>query len=197
MNPHLNPSQEGNLQPALQRKLPSSEGLGVGSWSVRTAWKPRKLLMNRSSRREEALTSFSANRMSLLTSAATMGIGSFVRMSLVFGLSLVLAVGCSKTEAPPKAIAVEQAPTSLEEAFKGAKPEAKQLADEAVAALGSKDYTKALFALQSLAGRSDLTPQQRDMASRSMLAVNKALAEQAGSGDEKAQQTLQLQRSTK
>jgi hypothetical protein len=31
MNPPLHPSQEGNLQPALQTKLPSSEGPGVGS----------------------------------------------------------------------------------------------------------------------------------------------------------------------
>ncbi len=32
MNPPLHPSQEGNLQPARTTKLPSSEGLGVGSW---------------------------------------------------------------------------------------------------------------------------------------------------------------------
>ena len=32
MNPPLHPSQEGNLQSAPQTKLPSSEGLGVGSW---------------------------------------------------------------------------------------------------------------------------------------------------------------------
>jgi hypothetical protein len=31
MNPPLHPSQEGNLQPVLQMKLPSSEGPGVGS----------------------------------------------------------------------------------------------------------------------------------------------------------------------
>jgi hypothetical protein len=34
MNPPLHPSQEGNLQPVLQTKLPSSEGPGVGSWRV-------------------------------------------------------------------------------------------------------------------------------------------------------------------
>ena len=35
LNPPLHPSQEGNLQPVLQTKLPSSEGLGVGSWPGR------------------------------------------------------------------------------------------------------------------------------------------------------------------
>ena len=115
----------------------------------------------------------------------------------VLGLIAILAGGCSGEVAPPKPIAVEQAPSTLGEAFKTAKPEAKKLADDAVAALGAKDYTKALFALQSLSSRSDLTPEQRDIASRSMLAVNKALAEQANSGDQQAQQTLQFQRSTK
>jgi hypothetical protein len=32
MNPLLHTSQEGNLQPVPQTELPSSEGLGVGSW---------------------------------------------------------------------------------------------------------------------------------------------------------------------
>ena len=32
MNPPLHPSQEGNLQSVLQKKLPSWEGWGVGSW---------------------------------------------------------------------------------------------------------------------------------------------------------------------
>ena len=36
MNPPLHPSQEGNLQPAPQTKLPSWEGLGVGSWAQGT-----------------------------------------------------------------------------------------------------------------------------------------------------------------
>ena len=67
----------------------------------------------------------------------------------ILGLALVLAVGCSKEATRPKQIAVEQMPTSLQDAFKTAKPEAKKLADDAVAAMAAKDYAKALFALQS------------------------------------------------
>ncbi|MBI2950090.1 MAG: hypothetical protein HYY23_20850 [Verrucomicrobia bacterium] len=115
----------------------------------------------------------------------------------LLGLAFLLVGGCTKEATPPKPIAIEQAPTSLQEVFKGAGAEAKQLVDDAVAALGAKDFGKALFALQSLSGRSDLTAPQRDMASRSLLAVNQALAEQAGSGDQSAQQVLQFQRSTK
>lgn len=119
------------------------------------------------------------------------------RTSSALCLALLLVCGCSQEAAPPKAIAVEQAPASLGEIFKGARPEVKTLVDDAVGALRTKDYTKALLALQSLSARSDLTPPQRDMASRSMLAVNQALAEQASSGDQKAQQVLQFQRTTK
>jgi hypothetical protein len=46
MNPPLHPSQEGNLQPVLQTKLPSSEGPGVGSWAVRNSLGNRVLFMN-------------------------------------------------------------------------------------------------------------------------------------------------------
>lgn len=119
------------------------------------------------------------------------------KASFVACLFLLLAGGCSKQPAPPKPLAVEQAPTSLEEAFKNAKAEAKALASDATAALQAKDYAKALMALESLSSRSDLTSAQRDMASRSMLAVNKALSEQASTGDQKAQQVLQIRRMTK
>lgn len=119
------------------------------------------------------------------------------RASLASLLAILLYAGCTKEAAPPKPITVEQAPTSLEEVFKGASPEAKKLVDDVVGALTAKNYAKALFSLQSLSSRSDLNPQQRDLASRSMLAVNKALDEQASSGDQNAQQALQIRRATK
>lgn len=125
----------------------------------------------------------------------------FGKANSILCMALAL-VGCSKDAAPPPPIAVEQAPAKLEEAFKENKgkqvdPEVKRLMDESVAALNSKDYAKALFTLQSLLARSDLTPPQRDLASRSMLAVNKALDEQASNGDKKAQEVLQFRRATK
>jgi hypothetical protein len=43
MNPPLHPSQEGNIQPVVETKLPSSEGLGVGSSSVHTSFGNRRL----------------------------------------------------------------------------------------------------------------------------------------------------------
>jgi prepilin-type N-terminal cleavage/methylation domain-containing protein/prepilin-type processing-associated H-X9-DG protein len=48
MNPPLHPSQEGNLQPVIQSKLPSSEGPGVGTWSRCMLKRTWKLPMSRS-----------------------------------------------------------------------------------------------------------------------------------------------------
>ena len=121
-----------------------------------------------------------------------------------FVVLLLLAAGCNKPTQPPAPIAVEQAPASLEETFKegtsqAAKqdPEVKQLVSDASGAIQARNYPKALFALQSLSGRSDLTYQQRDFVTRSMLAVHKALEEQANSGDAAAQQALEFRRRTK
>ena len=126
-----------------------------------------------------------------------MKIKSVWNINLILGVCWMLAAGCTKEIAPPKPIALEQAPSSLQEAFKGANSDLKSLVDAAVGSLGTKDYTKALFALQTLSARSDLTPQQRDLTTRSTLAVNQALADQANSGDQQAQQVLQFQRSNK
>jgi len=121
-------------------------------------------------------------------------------------LGLLWVSGCSKQAEPPKPIAIEQAPASLEEAFqqpKEAASEVKQdshvkaLVNDAVQALRSQDYAKALFALQTLSGRSDLTQAQRDFVTRALLSVHQVLEERASSGDQRAQEALDLRRRTK
>ena len=119
----------------------------------------------------------------------------------------LLSCGCTKEAPPPKPLAIEEAPASLEEAFKapakGVTSQANQdsevraLVNDARAALSAKDYAKALFALQSLSVRSDLTDAQRDFATRAMLSVHQALAQAASSGDQKAQQALDVRRATR
>jgi hypothetical protein len=68
---------------------------------------------------------------------------------------------------------------------------------EARAALASKDYAKALFTLESLSVRSDLTGVQRDFVTRAMLSVHQALEQAALSGDQRAQQALEVRRALK
>ena len=128
---------------------------------------------------------------------------SFGRATFLILASTLLISGCSKNPTPPPPLAIDQATESFESVFKPSKPggqlspDLKQLVDEASGALKSKNFTTALFALQSLSSRSDLTPAQRDFVTRSMLAAQKALEEQASTGDQKAQQALELRRATK
>ncbi|MSU60995.1 MAG: hypothetical protein EXS31_01145 [Pedosphaera sp.] len=120
---------------------------------------------------------------------------------------LLMLSACSKEEAPPKPVAIEQAPATLDEVFKepavasATKPrqdsQVKELVADARAALTGRDYSKALFSLQSLSGRSDLTDSQRDFVTRAMSSVHNALEEQAGRGDKAAQDALDLRRATK
>lgn len=133
---------------------------------------------------------------------------AFVRHAAVnSSLVGILICGCSKEAPPPKPLAVEEAPASLEEVFKELPKQAstqaaqdsqvKQLVSDARAALSAKDYAKAIFALQALSGRSDLTDAQRDFATRAMLSVHQALEQAASAGDLRAQQALELRRATK
>lgn len=115
----------------------------------------------------------------------------------------VLVAGCRKEETPPQPLAVDQAPAGLKGAFAAKNdqptidPQIKSLVDDAVIELTAKNYGRAIFILQSLSGRSDLTSEQRDFVTRSMLSANKALEEQANSGNRSAQEALELRRRTK
>lgn len=103
---------------------------------------------------------------------------------------------CSRNEAP-QPLAADQVPQVVENAFKEAAPEAKTSATEVVNSLQGKDDVKAFFELQNLSSRSDLTPVQREAATRSMLSVNERLRSAAAQGDQRAADALQLYRSSK
>jgi hypothetical protein len=122
---------------------------------------------------------------------------SLFRTPILFaGCALALAAGCSRNEAP-KALSADQVPAAVESAFKEAPPEAKTTAAEVVSSLQGKDDVKAFFDLQALSGRNDLSPEQRQVAARSMLSMNERLRAAAAQGDQRAAQALQLFRSSK
>jgi PBP1b-binding outer membrane lipoprotein LpoB len=112
---------------------------------------------------------------------------------------LLVAVGCSKEVPAPEAIAVEDASAALQQAptTPQSSPEVQAMLSDAIAKLNARDYSNALFILQALSGRADLTPEQQSVVSRSMLAVNKALSEQAAAGNAQAQQAMQIYRANK
>ena len=105
-------------------------------------------------------------------------------------LLTALAIGCSRNVPPPEAIPLDQLPAAMEKAFAPAKGEAKDIADQVVAALNAKDYAKAAAGLQKLTVLTGLNKEQVNTAARGVLTVNQALQEAQSKGDQKAVQTL-------
>jgi len=117
-------------------------------------------------------------------------------MVLTACLALALGSGCGK-KADPEVLAVEQVPATVENAFKGADGELKNTATEVVNAIQGKDEPKAMMDLQALFARPDLTPEQREVASRSMISLNQKLRAAAAQGDQRAAEALQIYNSRK
>ena len=109
---------------------------------------------------------------------------------------LLVAAGCGKNE-PPQGLPAEQVPAAVQSAFEEATPEVKDAAKEVVNSLQGKDQAKAFLELNTLSTRTDLTPAQREAASRSMLSLNESLRTAASQGDQRAAEALQVYRSTK
>jgi hypothetical protein len=117
--------------------------------------------------------------------------------SAILVLSIVLAgAGCHK-KSGVAVLTPEQVPVAVEDAFKGAGPEVKDLAAEVVSSLQNKEAPKAYGKLQNLSSRSDLTPEQREAAMRAIWALNEQLAAAAARGDQNADEMLKKYRATK
>jgi hypothetical protein len=119
----------------------------------------------------------------------------------LFALALLLpwmfGLGCSRNVAPPEPLPVEQLPAAFQQAFDKAQPQAKELADQVVAAVQAKDYAKALSGVQLLVSLPGLTKEQSQVTSRSLLTVNGLLQSAQAQGDPAAAQTLKVYRGTK
>ena len=92
---------------------------------------------------------------------------------------------------------MEQAPTTLEEAYASATGEMKNLADEAIRLLRAEDYPRALVVLQNLAARTDLTGSQRNLTSQALLTANQKVSEAAQSGNKDAEKLQRYREFTK
>ena len=116
-----------------------------------------------------------------------------------FALLFVLAfgVGCNRSSAPPTPLTVEELPGAIEKAFSTAKPQAKELATQVVTCVQAKDYSKAFWGIQTIAGVPDLTKDQIKVTARATLTINSLLQTAQAEGDAKATQTLQQYRINK
>jgi hypothetical protein len=119
------------------------------------------------------------------------------KVMFAIGLLATIAWGCSKPEGPPPAVSLEQLPAALQKAFVKAKPEATEPLNALLAALGEKDYPKALTALQGLSAVPGLNKAQANLTAAGLVTLNNALQDAQTSGDQNAAQALQTYRATK
>jgi hypothetical protein len=104
--------------------------------------------------------------------------------------------GCGDKPAP-EPISAAEVPKTLDTAFNGASPEARAAAKAAAEALQKDEQSMALDALEALARKTDLTPEQRDAAAKAAVSVRAGIVDAASKGDAAAQAYLEEQRARK
>lgn len=119
------------------------------------------------------------------------------RWTAVLLLGVLVAFGCSRSAPPLEPLAEAEVPTAIQTAFAKAKPEIKAEADQVLAALQAKDYSKAYLGLQNLTLTGNLNKEQQSVAARAALTVNGMLQNAQTQGDTKAAETLKTYRVNK
>ncbi len=117
-------------------------------------------------------------------------------VSFLLSLSFLLCTSCSRSE-PPKEVALDQVPASLNQAFQKAPAPTKTLVAETIKALNEKAYPQAFVKLQEISARTDLSAPQRQAAAAALTSVNVQMQSAATSGDDTATATRQIYQSTK
>ena len=125
----------------------------------------------------------SRRRGSAALSAATLLLGMFL-------------AGCSKPSETAIHLTPEQVPGALRAAFKGS-DETRQDTAAAVTAVEGKRPDEALDSLRRLTTRTDLSPDQRRVASAAVRSVIEQLQAEASSGSKKAKDALEEYQATK
>lgn len=111
-------------------------------------------------------------------------------------LSALLLTGCGDKPAP-EPISTAEVPKTLDAAFNSASAETKAAAAAAKDALQKDEQSLALEALEALARKSDLTPEQRDAAGKAALSVRAGILDAANKGDAAAKAFIEEQRARK
>lgn len=122
-----------------------------------------------------------------------------LRLPAILPATLVAAcilTGCGDKPAP-EPIATTEVPKTLDSAFNSASAETKAAAAAAKEALQKDEQSLALEALEALARKSDLTPEQREAAGKAALSVRAGILDAANKGDAAAKAYLEEQRARK
>jgi hypothetical protein len=116
----------------------------------------------------------------------------------LLAVAALALMGCGKSgRGAPEAVSAEQAAANLKTGFQGAAPELQKEADQLGQSLSSGNLTEAYGHARGLTANPDLTRDQREAATRSMVTVMQKLQQAAASGDKQAQDTLEAHRASK
>jgi len=121
---------------------------------------------------------------------------SFRSLAAVVALCAATLCGCGDKPAP-EPISAAEVPKTLDSAFNSASPEARAAAKAAAEALQKDEQSMALDALEALARKTDLTPEQREAAAKAAVSVRAGIVDAAAKGDAAAQAYLEEQRARK
>jgi hypothetical protein len=110
-------------------------------------------------------------------------------------LACMILVGCSKHTAA--ALAPDKVPEAINHAFNQSTGDAKNVASQVVLAWQDQNVTAAFTNLETLSHRNDLTPEQRSVTARALVATIPKLQAAATTGDPDAQATLHKYFSTR
>jgi hypothetical protein len=110
---------------------------------------------------------------------------------------LSLATGCGERNQAPTPMPLEQIPAALQSVAQNADADVKAKAAAAIAALKGTNVTQALFLVQALANRTDLTSQQQETIARCLLTVVAQVQSSATNGNEEAAAAIQYRRESK
>ncbi|MGV3772825.1 MAG: hypothetical protein ACO1QB_07985, partial [Verrucomicrobiales bacterium] len=94
---------------------------------------------------------------------------------ILVGLATTLG-GCAK---PPEPLTVEEIPPRMAAVFETAKFHIKKTSDAIIVLVKARQWPGASMQLQALLSNTTLTQEQRDTASRALMAVNLLIQEQA------------------
>jgi hypothetical protein len=112
---------------------------------------------------------------------------------LLLGATLMLG-GCKPQNAAPPPLSADEIPPAMQKAFAKATAETKQLVDQALAALQTKDYPRAYQEVQTISGEPGLTKEQLLITARAMLGINELLKSASASGNQDASAFINYQK---
>ena len=115
---------------------------------------------------------------------------------MLLSCAVAAAAGCKKSEGPLTPLQPEQVPQAMNQAFAKAPEPIAAAAQPVIQATAAKD-PRAIFGLEDLSTRPDLSAQQREAVQRALQAMLAQARAAAAAGDARSEEVMKTYRATK